>query len=118
MRLALGYANPLPFPIDYAPHSEQMCVLVGQCFPNHTVYVFTDEKVVESIDLPSNVIYGGNNATGYSLDDYLWAFSYMPDTESKRAHFVVGSPVVYPGMVTHQGFAVQLKGKTDGNHNQ
>lgn len=108
MRLALGYEEALPFPIDYSPASEEMPLLISKCFPQHHILLFCEKAVVEGMDIPSNVEYMGKNADGYSLDDYLWAFSYLAKKDGEKAHLVIGSPAL--GLWFHQIFAIELGG--------
>jgi len=107
MRLALGYKEPLPFPIDYSPIGSQMPGLLGECFPNHNILLFCKEDVIEGADMPSNVEYRGEVADGESLDKHLWSFSYTGE-DGGIAHFVIGSPALIATL--HQVFAIELEG--------
>lgn len=105
MRLALGYKDPLPFPIDYSPDGKVMAVLMGECFPNHNIFLWCEKSVIEGADIPSNVEYLGNGSNEYGLDKYLWSFSYTKEDES-QAHFVIGSPSF--SLLYYQIFAIEL----------
>ena len=105
MRLALGCKEPLPFLIDYSPDGSQMLGLISECFPNHNILLFCEESAIEGADIPSNVKYLGTCPDGYSLDKYLWSFSYTNGDESK-AHFVIGSPAL--SLTYYQIFAIEL----------
>ena len=105
MRLALGYEQALPFLIDYSPDGSQMPGLIGECFPNRNILLFCEESAIEGADIPSNVEYREGTPDEYSLDKYLWSFSYIGEVES-HAHFVIGSPAL--SLTYYQIFAIEL----------
>ena len=105
MRLALGYKEPLPFPIDFSPDGSQMPGLIGECFPNHNILLWCEESAIEGADIPSNIEHLGTCPDGQSLNEYLWSFSYTEKDES-QAHFVIGSPAL--SLTYYQIFAIEL----------
>ena len=107
MRLALGYEEALPFPIDHSPDGAQMVALMGECFPDRKVLLVCASSVIDVTNLPNNVEYLGDHIGGLSHDKYLWCFSYVGGDEN-RAHFVIGSPEFH--LRFHQVFAIELEG--------
>ena len=105
MRLALGYKEPLPFPIEYSPDGSQMPKLIGDCFPNHNILLFCEESVIEEADIPSNIEHLGTYPDGQSLNKYLWSFSYT-EKDGGTAHFVSGSPAL--SLTYYQIFAIEM----------